>query len=88
MNIRIISFFLCLIWSTACAPNQEGGLYTQVDKQLFGIMQNLLNAYQRPFTTLDLSPRSGDVSFAIAQNYDAVCVMADTTPSLLGACKA
>jgi hypothetical protein len=49
----------------------------------------LLDKYKRPFTVLELWAHDGSLTFEIAQNYDAVCIMTevDNADSLFKLCE-
>jgi SAM-dependent methyltransferase len=52
----------------------------------YNLIRKILDQYKRPIKVLDLGASNGYFSFKIAQDYDAHCVMVDTTDRLLDLC--
>ncbi len=52
----------------------------------YNLIKKHLDQYKRPIKVLDLGASNGYFSFKIAQDYDALCVMVDTTDRLLDLC--
>lgn len=55
-----------------------------LDRYIF--IKKILDQYKRPIKVLDLGASNGYFSFKIAQDYDALCVMVDTSNRLLDLC--
>ncbi|MBI2344635.1 class I SAM-dependent methyltransferase [Candidatus Dependentiae bacterium] len=54
--------------------------------QRYECIKKILDQYNRPIKVLDLGASNGYFSFRIAQDYQALCVMMDTSDRLLDIC--
>lgn len=54
----------------------------------YELIAPFFNNYKRKFSVFDLGANLGYFSFRIAEDFDAVCTMADNRPELLNLCRA
>ena len=75
-----IAFVLILLYTPMLYPSDMAYRYN--------IIRPLLDKYQRPFTVLEITTQPQALSFSIAHDYDAVCVVAasDDDNALLEQC--
>lgn len=85
-RISLFTFFLisCVYNAQNCHASED-----QIAEYRYDAMKKLLKKYERSFTFMELWANHGDLTFKIAEKYNAVCIMLehDHSTSLLKKCQ-